>query len=108
MYWSQCSDVERIPGKVSGQWIVKGTRVPVDGLIDSANDHMPEEIATELFPGHGIQTCNSITMSSVLENALPHELRWSAQSLEYLPAFEISNFSRHAGATGTWCGRGNL
>ncbi len=27
--WSRCPDVERIPGKVSGAWLVKGTRLPV-------------------------------------------------------------------------------
>ena len=27
--WSQCSAVESIPGKVSGAWVFKGTRMPV-------------------------------------------------------------------------------
>ena len=27
--WSQCSAVESIPGKVSGAWLFKGTRMPV-------------------------------------------------------------------------------
>ena len=27
--WSQCPAVERVPGKVSGEWLFKGTRVPV-------------------------------------------------------------------------------
>ena len=26
--WSQCSAVESIPGKVSGAWLFRGTRVP--------------------------------------------------------------------------------
>ena len=26
--WSQCPAVERVPGKVSGDWLFKGTRVP--------------------------------------------------------------------------------
>jgi hypothetical protein len=26
--WSNCSAVERVPGKVSGTWLFKGTRVP--------------------------------------------------------------------------------
>jgi len=28
--WSQCPAVARIPGKVSGEWLFKGTRVPVN------------------------------------------------------------------------------
>jgi uncharacterized protein (DUF433 family) len=27
--WSQCPAVESIPGKVSGAWLFKGTRMPV-------------------------------------------------------------------------------
>jgi len=27
--WSQCSAVESIPGKVSGAWVLKDTRMPV-------------------------------------------------------------------------------
>jgi hypothetical protein len=27
--WSQCTAVERTPGKVSGAWLFKGTRVPM-------------------------------------------------------------------------------
>ena len=31
--WSQCPAVERIPGKVSGAWLFKGTRLPVATVI---------------------------------------------------------------------------
>lgn len=51
MDWSQCPDVERIPGKVSGAWLVKGTRIPVKAILVNADDFTPEEIATELFQG---------------------------------------------------------
>jgi uncharacterized protein (DUF433 family) len=27
--WSQCPEVESIPGKVSGAWVFRGTRMPV-------------------------------------------------------------------------------
>jgi uncharacterized protein (DUF433 family) len=27
--WSECAAVERTPGKVGGEWLFKGTRVPV-------------------------------------------------------------------------------
>ena len=27
--WSQCSAVESVPGKVSGAWVLRGTRMPV-------------------------------------------------------------------------------
>jgi uncharacterized protein (DUF433 family) len=43
--------VERIPGKVSGAWLVKGTRLPVWAIMNHADDYTPEEIATEIFEG---------------------------------------------------------
>lgn len=33
--WSQCSAVERIPGKVSGAWVLKGTRMPVATVFEN-------------------------------------------------------------------------
>jgi uncharacterized protein (DUF433 family) len=33
--WSNCAAVERLPGKVSGVWLFKGTRVPVAALFEN-------------------------------------------------------------------------
>jgi len=33
--WSQCPAVESIPGKVSGAWVLKGTRMPVSVIFDN-------------------------------------------------------------------------
>ena len=33
--WSSCPAVERSPGKVSGAWLFKGTRVPVTALFEN-------------------------------------------------------------------------
>lgn len=33
--WSQCPAVESIPGKVSGAWIFKGTRMPVSLVFEN-------------------------------------------------------------------------
>jgi uncharacterized protein (DUF433 family) len=33
--WSQCPAVESIPGKVSGAWVFKGTRMPVSLLFEN-------------------------------------------------------------------------
>jgi uncharacterized protein (DUF433 family) len=50
--WSQCQDAERIPGKVSGAWLVKGTRIPVQAVLDNAGDgYTAEEIASEIYEG---------------------------------------------------------
>ena len=31
--WSQCPAVESTPGKVSGAWVFKGTRLPVATVL---------------------------------------------------------------------------
>ena len=59
--WTACPDVERIPGKVSGQWIVVGTRILADGVIVNAESGLsPEELANEHFPGLGVERARRI------------------------------------------------
>jgi uncharacterized protein (DUF433 family) len=33
--WSQCTAVESVPGKVSGAWVFKDTRMPVSIVFDN-------------------------------------------------------------------------
>ena len=33
--WSQCPAVESIPGKASGAWVLKGTRMPVSAIFEN-------------------------------------------------------------------------
>jgi uncharacterized protein (DUF433 family) len=33
--WSQCPAVESIPGKVSGAWVLRGTRMPVSVIFEN-------------------------------------------------------------------------
>lgn len=33
--WSQCPAVESIPGKVSGAWVLRGTRMPVLAIFEN-------------------------------------------------------------------------
>ena len=42
--WSQCPAVESIPGKVSGAWVFRGTRVPVAAIFENLKDSSIEEI----------------------------------------------------------------
>jgi uncharacterized protein (DUF433 family) len=49
--WSACPDIEIIPGKVSGAWLVVGTRIPADAVIDNAEDGFTaEQIVAEIYP----------------------------------------------------------
>jgi len=33
--WSQCDAVESVPGKVSGAWVLRGTRMPVSAIFEN-------------------------------------------------------------------------
>jgi uncharacterized protein (DUF433 family) len=33
--WSQCPAVESVPGKVSGAWVLRGTRMPVSVIFEN-------------------------------------------------------------------------
>ena len=49
--WSQCSAVDRSPGKVSGEWLFKGTRVPVKALFENLEGGASVDDFLEWFPG---------------------------------------------------------
>ena len=42
--WSQCPAVESVPGKVSGAWVFKGTRLPVATVIENLEDLSIDEV----------------------------------------------------------------
>ncbi len=48
--WSQCPAVESIPGKVSGAWVLRGTRTPVKVLFENLEAGMSIEEVMEQFP----------------------------------------------------------
>jgi uncharacterized protein (DUF433 family) len=33
--WSQCPAVESVPGKVSGEWVLRNTRMPVATIFEN-------------------------------------------------------------------------
>lgn len=49
--WDSCPGVERVPGKMSGTWVFKGTRVPVRALFDNIEDGASIDDFLEWFPG---------------------------------------------------------
>jgi uncharacterized protein (DUF433 family) len=48
--WSECPAVESIPGKVSGAWVLRGTRTPVKVLFENLEAGMSIEEVMEQFP----------------------------------------------------------
>ncbi|HVH70787.1 MAG TPA: DUF433 domain-containing protein [Candidatus Dormibacteraeota bacterium] len=47
--WSACPAVESIPGKVSGAWVFRGTRLPVATIFENLEDGLTVEEIMEQF-----------------------------------------------------------
>ncbi len=47
--WSQCPAVESVPGKVSGAWVFKDTRLPVATIFENLEAGSPIEEIMEQF-----------------------------------------------------------
>ena len=72
--WSQCPAVESIPGKVSGAWVLRGTRTPVKVLFENLETGMSFEEVIEQFP--------------VTREQLVSLMAFVAQSLEKTPTYQ--------------------
>jgi uncharacterized protein (DUF433 family) len=71
--WSQCPAVESIPGKVSGAWVFKGTRMPVQTVFENLEAGMSVDEITEVF--------------DVTREEVQAVLRFASESLAKAPAF---------------------
>jgi uncharacterized protein (DUF433 family) len=71
--WSQCSAVESVPGKMSGAWVLKGTRMPVSVIFENLEAGMSIREITDVF--------------DVTEEEVRAVLRFATQSLEKEPAY---------------------
>jgi uncharacterized protein (DUF433 family) len=47
--WSKCLAVESVPGRVSGAWVFRGTRMPVATIFENLEDGMSIEEIMEQF-----------------------------------------------------------
>jgi uncharacterized protein (DUF433 family) len=47
--WSQCSAVESVPGKLSGAWVFRDTRMPVKLVFENLEDGMTIDEITEQY-----------------------------------------------------------
>jgi uncharacterized protein (DUF433 family) len=66
--WSLCPELESIPGKVSGAWVFRGTRVPVSAILRNLKDFDVDEVVAE-FP-------------SVTRDQVPKVLNFIARSAD--------------------------
>jgi uncharacterized protein (DUF433 family) len=67
--WSNCPAVESIPGKLSGAWVFRGTRIPVSAVFENLEDGLTIDEIVQMFDG--------LTREQVV-----NVLDFAAQSLE--------------------------
>ena len=79
--WSQCPAVESIPGKVSGAWVFRNTRLPVATVIENLEDLSVDEVMEQF---------------DVTREQIEAVLEFVAQSLRSpLPAQPTTNADAH-------------
>jgi uncharacterized protein (DUF433 family) len=49
--WSKCPAVESVPGKVSGAWVFRGTRIPVIAVFENLEDGLTVDQVVALYDG---------------------------------------------------------
>lgn len=58
--WSSCPVVERLPDRVSGAWVFRGTRVPVAALFENLEDGALVTQFVEWFPGVTLEQARAV------------------------------------------------
>jgi uncharacterized protein (DUF433 family) len=71
--WSKCPAVESVPGKVSGAWVFRGTRIPVTAVFENLEDGLTIDEVAALYDGLTREQVKAV-------------LEFTAQSLE-TPSF---------------------
>ena len=75
--WSQCPVVESIPGKVSGAWVLRGTRMPVSVIFENLAAGANIDDILEWFEG-----LDRGQVGAVIE--------FAARSLDVIPTSPVS------------------
>jgi uncharacterized protein (DUF433 family) len=71
--WSQCPAVESVPGKVSGAWVLRGTRMPVQTIFENLEAGLSVKEIIEVF--------------DVTEQEVRAVVHFATKSLEKAPAY---------------------
>jgi uncharacterized protein (DUF433 family) len=73
--WSQCPAVESVPGKLSGAWVLRGTRMPVSGTFENLEAGASIDDIMEWFDGLDREQVKRV-------------IEFAARSLDRPPALE--------------------
>jgi len=75
--WAQCSAVESIPGKMSGAWVLKGTRMPVSAIFENLEAGANIDDILEWYDGLDREQVKAV-------------IEFAARSLDQAPAAHAS------------------
>jgi uncharacterized protein (DUF433 family) len=74
--WSQCSAVESVPGKVSGAWVLKGTRMPASAIFENLVAGASLDDIMQWYDGLDREQVKAV-------------IEFAARSLDKAPALEL-------------------
>jgi uncharacterized protein (DUF433 family) len=60
MDWSGCELVEVVPGKHSGDPLIKGTRIPADAIVSNFEAGSPLEEIAENYPSASMEKIKAL------------------------------------------------
>ncbi len=72
-HWENCQAVERVPGKVSGKWVFRDTRVPVSALFENLRDGATVDQFIEWFEGVDPRAVEAVLAHEIELLSRPHE-----------------------------------
>lgn len=75
--WSQCTAVESVPGKVSGAWVLKGSRMPVSVIFENLEAGANIDDIMEWFQGLDREQIKAV-------------IEFAARSLDEAPSSTVS------------------
>ena len=70
--WANCDAVESVPGKVSGAWVFRGTRIPVAAVFENLEDGLTIDEVVGMFHGltrEQVRTVLDFTVQSLTSTA---------------------------------------
>jgi uncharacterized protein (DUF433 family) len=70
--WSRCEALESVPGKVSGAWVFRGTRIPAAAVFENLEDGLTIDDIVQMFDGLTREQVQAV-------------LEFAAHSLEAVP-----------------------
>jgi uncharacterized protein (DUF433 family) len=71
MLWTDCAEIESIPGKMGGRPVIKGTRIEPDTIVPDFELGSPVEEIHESFPTVPIETIHKLLAFANVQQPVP-------------------------------------